>query len=414
MSRQKQARITKFPLSLLQCLSTSELELDTAPLDPIAKLPLEISSQIFAHCVPLRPTPGAQHVPMLFLQMCKAWTVIALSTPQLWSSVHVVFPRPKGFAQLLETWLDRARYLPLSISLHGAFADEIGNVFRRYREQLETIEIYPHTNVEKMDIIKCMGADTMQPFPRLRRLTVGGTVAGSRHFLAGPILTMLRLSPVLVECIFDGVSYMRVSRADLAETISLPALRRLSFGCGSGPGRYSDDEILQGLSLPSLETLCTPLYGINSSHLVEFLERSTPPLTSLTIMIRNISDLTNTLRQLTALTPALTHLEFAHGTDFDVLRLLFQLLKENHLPQLRTLHLQLVVDFADFRDSLWEDIIHTLFMRCSILTKFTMRMAHKDVSRLPSELTTDVRTGLRDLVARGMDIYVGTEQRCYI
>ncbi|KAJ7641701.1 hypothetical protein FB45DRAFT_900822 [Roridomyces roridus] len=394
-------RITNLP-SFSSSMSTSKLELNTAALDPIARLPLEISSQIFAHCVPLRPTPGAQHVPMLFLQMCKAWTVIALSTPQLWSSVHVVFPRPKGFAHLLEAWLDRA-----------PFVDEIGSVFRRYREQLETIEIYPHTNVgEDVDIMKCMGADTWQPYPRLTRLTVGGMIDGSRKFLARPILTMLRLSPALVECIFDYIPYMLVSGADLAHTIILPALRRLSFGSGSDivDIHFSDDEILRGLSLPSLETLSTPLFGINPGHLVEFLERSTPPLTSLTI--GNASDVTSYLRQLTALTPSLTYLEL-HGAAFDLLDLLFQLLTENHLPQLRALHLQ-AVDFAAFPASLWEDILHTLSMRSSSITELTMRMAHQDESQLSSELSAEIRTGLRDLVARGMNIYVGTEQRCYI
>ncbi|KAJ6510707.1 hypothetical protein C8R45DRAFT_775783, partial [Mycena sanguinolenta] len=51
--------------------------------DPIARLPLEISSQIFLQSLP-HPKPGASDVPMLLLNVCNTWTDIALSTPDLW------------------------------------------------------------------------------------------------------------------------------------------------------------------------------------------------------------------------------------------------------------------------------------------------------------------------------------------
>ncbi|KAJ7472165.1 hypothetical protein FB451DRAFT_1367968, partial [Mycena latifolia] len=49
-----------------------------ALLDPVARLPLEISSEIFMQCLPSRPEPGGLHVPMLFLGISNAWTAIAL------------------------------------------------------------------------------------------------------------------------------------------------------------------------------------------------------------------------------------------------------------------------------------------------------------------------------------------------
>ncbi|KAJ7762044.1 hypothetical protein DFH07DRAFT_707650, partial [Mycena maculata] len=63
-------------------------------LDPVARMPLEISSEIFIQCLPSLPVPGARRFPMFFLNLCKAWTAIALSTPALWSAIHVQFPRP--------------------------------------------------------------------------------------------------------------------------------------------------------------------------------------------------------------------------------------------------------------------------------------------------------------------------------
>ncbi|KAJ7774949.1 hypothetical protein B0H16DRAFT_1408086, partial [Mycena metata] len=54
--------------------------------DPVARLPLEISSEIFLQCLSLSPRPPADPrvAPMLLLNICNAWTNIALSNPALW------------------------------------------------------------------------------------------------------------------------------------------------------------------------------------------------------------------------------------------------------------------------------------------------------------------------------------------
>ncbi|KAJ6624183.1 hypothetical protein B0H10DRAFT_1785072, partial [Mycena sp. CBHHK59/15] len=107
-----------------------------ALLDPVARLPLEISSEIFRHCLPTDPlsegnlplticmqyppavpSPAANHAPMILLNICGAWTKIALSAPALWANIHAQFPRSEGFKELFQTWLDRARGCPLNISL---------------------------------------------------------------------------------------------------------------------------------------------------------------------------------------------------------------------------------------------------------------------------------------------------------
>ncbi|KAJ7445103.1 hypothetical protein FB451DRAFT_1055800, partial [Mycena latifolia] len=56
--------------------------------DPITQLPLEISSEIFIHCLPTLPTgyccPDALDAPLLLLHICHSWTNIAISTTALW------------------------------------------------------------------------------------------------------------------------------------------------------------------------------------------------------------------------------------------------------------------------------------------------------------------------------------------
>ncbi|KAJ7876565.1 hypothetical protein B0H13DRAFT_2055046 [Mycena leptocephala] len=90
--------------------------------DPVARLPLEISSKIFLECLPLLPVPGARFAPMLLLNVCNSWTSIALSTGALWATFAIEFsarpslPDPTRL-RILKLCLHRARNYPLSIRL---------------------------------------------------------------------------------------------------------------------------------------------------------------------------------------------------------------------------------------------------------------------------------------------------------
>ncbi|KAJ7893363.1 hypothetical protein B0H14DRAFT_2186418, partial [Mycena olivaceomarginata] len=65
-----------------------------AVVDAVARLPLEISSQIFLHILDPSPVPkpGVRHAFMVLLNVCDGWTTIALFTPDLWTAIHIVFP----------------------------------------------------------------------------------------------------------------------------------------------------------------------------------------------------------------------------------------------------------------------------------------------------------------------------------
>ncbi|KAJ7229651.1 hypothetical protein C8J57DRAFT_1583039, partial [Mycena rebaudengoi] len=81
----------KVPDDLERSRADTQHQLNTL-LDPIARLPLEISSDIFLHCLPEVCRPNARTAPMLFLNVCATWAEIALSTPALWATIHVDFP----------------------------------------------------------------------------------------------------------------------------------------------------------------------------------------------------------------------------------------------------------------------------------------------------------------------------------
>ncbi|KAJ7482811.1 hypothetical protein B0H11DRAFT_1678849, partial [Mycena galericulata] len=60
-------------------------ELNTI-LDPMSRLPLEISSDIMLRCLPTTTMadPHPHDAPMVFLNICRTWSNIALATPSLW------------------------------------------------------------------------------------------------------------------------------------------------------------------------------------------------------------------------------------------------------------------------------------------------------------------------------------------
>ncbi|KAJ7618956.1 hypothetical protein B0H17DRAFT_1340880, partial [Mycena rosella] len=75
-----QARIDKLSADIdllqkevLKTLERSKIAVQrelNAVRDPVGRLPFEISSEIFVQCLPSRPSPGAEHIPMLFLNIC--------------------------------------------------------------------------------------------------------------------------------------------------------------------------------------------------------------------------------------------------------------------------------------------------------------------------------------------------------
>ncbi|KAJ7473721.1 hypothetical protein B0H11DRAFT_1678411, partial [Mycena galericulata] len=90
---------------------------------PILDLPTETISEIFIQFLPTapnRPLPHGFRSPALLTQICRRWLNIALATPSLWSALNLKLRDPSCLQpalELLQTWLARSRYLPLSISL---------------------------------------------------------------------------------------------------------------------------------------------------------------------------------------------------------------------------------------------------------------------------------------------------------
>ncbi|KIM41496.1 hypothetical protein M413DRAFT_72067, partial [Hebeloma cylindrosporum] len=63
-------------------------------LSPARRLPRDVLHEIFLHCLPVHHNPviKSSQAPLLLTQICSSWRAIALSSPRLWSKIHVPFP----------------------------------------------------------------------------------------------------------------------------------------------------------------------------------------------------------------------------------------------------------------------------------------------------------------------------------
>ncbi|KAJ7685655.1 hypothetical protein DFH06DRAFT_1159061 [Mycena polygramma] len=92
--------------------------------DPI--LPPEILAQIFIHCLDIDEddnddfiVPDLATAPLILCGICRRWRDVAISTPALWSSLHIDFGyyNERQTAEFHQMWLSRARNTPLSLRL---------------------------------------------------------------------------------------------------------------------------------------------------------------------------------------------------------------------------------------------------------------------------------------------------------
>ncbi|KAJ7302073.1 hypothetical protein DFH08DRAFT_1089973 [Mycena albidolilacea] len=375
-----------------------------AVVDPVARLPLEISSEIFLQClVPdytppqgdrsLRPRPmaGAHYPPMLLLNVCNAWSAIALFTPALWSAIQIDFPCAEGLTQLLPIWFQRAGNRSLSVSLRRDVAnlnDPVAEIWR-HGGQIKDLDIYNDASDKygssDTKIVDFFGYTTPESLPLLHTLKIR-IWDGSRLFLGVQILELLRLSPNIMECFSIAWSF----RPTL-----LPTLRQLTFG-DAAYSPDSDEFLLNCLTLPALEVL----HAAISDRLHDLLKRSSPSLRELSVgqlgredypysLLQECLQLIPTLLRLTVWDPRLGPLAelFAALADSPSL-----------LPNLRSLTIH--PWSRSISDSAWWTLLRAVRSR-----RIQLRILKFEVP------PADVLAAFRELVVDGGEIYIGT-QKC--
>ncbi|KAJ7756694.1 hypothetical protein B0H16DRAFT_1721757 [Mycena metata] len=340
---------------------------------PVLTLPNEITSRIFVGCLPndghVLPSPSA--APLLLAQICQHWREVALSTCQLWSSLH-----QHGFADgsvlLLETWSTRAKGQPLLLTLSGC-----GH--KRRHESIQTIS----SQLGELELlgVPCEQVKQLPPFPNLRRLEFDNGEYSTQEatlLTEGDVLHLLNHTPRLQKLTLFTLSVraipsiasltsLEVTQATELTTFlhvltQIPLLSHVSFSLkpttevASSPitlpqlrslvlkQEYTEDvsgytitHALTLLTLPNLKRLCTDR-TLDSGVILSLVSRSSCTLDYLDVDFRGCSPEQH-LECLRAF-PSLTTLHISLGLDVQENNDLLISLKSTlptMLPQLQTM-----------------------------------------------------------------------------
>ncbi|KAF8212099.1 hypothetical protein K438DRAFT_1226965 [Mycena galopus ATCC 62051] len=342
--------------------------------DPLARLPLEISSEIFLQCLPSCPIPESAAALALLLRICNTWSTIALSTPALWATVYL---DGRADVEVVESWLQRAGRFPLSIFLHGKLQPRVAGVLPHYLPALPRLESLT------------IASPYSDPWGQFNTL-------GLEH-----IMRLFRCTPNLVRCTFLDIHVPSPPASENPQILILPNLRCLKFMDENSEQVPGCRGILNKLSLPSLETLIIPLYKISLDTFSLFLERCTPPLRRL--VINEGSDNVR-LSDLLPIVPFLTDFEL----DIKLLPLAGGLFaafagSDPLLPNLQSLKIRC---FYVKDNHLHDTVLRMLSARRSKLVRFHL------VAQQPRP-DADVCDGLRLVASDGMEIFIADENGNY-
>jgi len=213
-------------------------------LSPARRLLPDILQEIFYHCLssdgPIYAILSASEVPMLLTRVCSLWRSVALSSPRIWTSLHIPIPgdpRIYGFSvdrslelrrqmfsktmqlrcRAINEWLDRSGSCPLSLSISYPFSYS-PDIINNGAEDDEVVD----------PLLR-----TIQPFaPRLRHLHLS-----MPHHIYQKLETKIPLDSLSTLRSFEGNIFFPSATPGPQPTlvplhiIELPTLKALSISC---------------------------------------------------------------------------------------------------------------------------------------------------------------------------------------
>ncbi|KAK7000473.1 F-box domain-containing protein [Favolaschia claudopus] len=357
-------------------------------LDPMARLPLELQSDILLRCMPLsQPTPVPHIAPMLFLAVSRLWRDIALATPKLWTGLLMEpLPCRIGFSTLCELWVKCAQVLPLSLTLRGSLYLEppVRNFLAECGPRLQCLVVEMGRN--HVDSIKRQ-IRLNASFSRLECLEIQ-TEKDINLGDANDWVEPLRSAPNLVKYCLRNMFYEQSCVSDV-RPLTHTSLQQLHLG------RAWDEATPRGPK-NSIDLHIT-FFDILDVTFISFLARSSPPLETLRITAPVLPDAI--VSRCFQLMPSLVNLiiDGRHYRRF--IKILGMGYAPPLLPALR--HLTLVPDQLSPEDG------------GLVVKMLNVRRAHTDSRLQPFRLVyslpddADFVVGLQRLAREGLEIRVG-------
>ncbi|KAJ6499002.1 hypothetical protein C8R45DRAFT_980661 [Mycena sanguinolenta] len=307
-----------------------------ALLSPVRRLPEDILGSIFMETLSSTKNPGLspEQPPLLLCQICQFWRAVALATPRLWASIHIVVSSSSRLPRLVEdvnAWLDRSGIVPLDISLGFSivtypFSPELKPLFsaltavsRRWRNiqlavtsyadlaslspedvpllesiALENISIRSRVVTESpQNLLRFLGTNTLRSV-RLSAACIMGNqlnLASLTHLnildyfdglSSDDALAILRKCPLLETCGFS-LRGRNIPAVDLA----LPRLLHLTILHGYLP---QDSQFFVGMALPTLRSFhCDSQTRVFPNTPVRCLFPPTVQLTCLKVDLQHLT-----------------------------------------------------------------------------------------------------------------------------
>ncbi|KAJ6535181.1 hypothetical protein B0H10DRAFT_2145086 [Mycena sp. CBHHK59/15] len=359
---------------------------------PILTLPVEITTEIFYHCLPISPEePSPHRAPMLLVNVCRDWRNIAVSSHGLWSSFRIRFKYETweiSFSHL-KTWLLRSGSHPLSLHLaqnnysrvtdfeSSDLMDEICEHSGRWSDMHLSLPWHSFVLLEKR---------LNRPLPSLRKLRLSGesvyeflfptTYASLSAFATAPALREVQIESLILPFLipsglpwaqlttFKGMDFsanqcirvleigssiqdctFRLTTAEVgfdpllglsSEALQLIAVQKLSLQGGYHTHQIS---LLNRLTLPNLHQLAVSFGPELNPSLLSFLDRSHCTLTSLKIVSEQGLNEEDFIRCIFML-PTLVDLDVTYSVSVGQSSRTFELLHSRNglLPNLAALH----------------------------------------------------------------------------
>ncbi|KAG1884112.1 hypothetical protein F4604DRAFT_1952599 [Suillus subluteus] len=132
---------------------TQSLNLHKRLVSALWRLPAEVLSQIFAHCLPncRRLSPASREAPLLLTRICRRWREVAVDMSGLWQELYVSGDWPGQYAGgdwrlaafCYESWLKRSRGRPLSLELQCFEKNwtELRSLLQPYINQISSLSL---------------------------------------------------------------------------------------------------------------------------------------------------------------------------------------------------------------------------------------------------------------------------------
>ncbi|KAF7330802.1 hypothetical protein MVEN_02419400 [Mycena venus] len=276
------------------------VEAHKALMSPIRRLPFDIIEGIFAACLPTHRicVMSAQEAPVILGRICSSWRNISLSTPRLWSRLHIVepvipqlpVPLSPSNRRLLEaqtahrlrrlevtnTWLGRSGECPLSISLESNLDPPLQSSALQTLSPLtaKDVPLLQHLQIShSWDDINLDWILAVLRGPSLARLSLSGSIANpldlplrwneltelflfpswnARHRqTCQVVMDILSTCPKLRTC---GMLVHHSPEAPLSDSVvECPFLHTLDLLCLDDTPAHTSGRLLTQLSLPNLQ-----------------------------------------------------------------------------------------------------------------------------------------------------------------